>query len=153
MTSTNEKCLLEDITDTELATLECPTYERQEMAWQTILDSLTHAKVDSLVKECTQQAYSLVNFELYTKTCGVINKIFILNVVANRVDLELEKQLILRIKNPHEFWTSKRCENEVTIMRHIKAYANQSLIPVPLILSHSFDAKTSLLKCEYILME
>ena len=78
-----------------MATLECPTYERQERAWQTILDSLTHAKLDSLVKESTQQAYSLVNFELYSQTCGVINKIFILNVVTNRDDLE--KGLLQRL--------------------------------------------------------
>ncbi len=72
--------LLDKITDAELASLECPTYESQENAWQIVLDSLSHDNIDTLVKLRTHNAYSLANFELYSQTCGVINKIFILKI-------------------------------------------------------------------------
>jgi len=83
--------LLDKITDAELASLECPTYESQENAWQIVLDSLSHDNIDTLVKLSTHNAYSLANFELYSQTCGVINKIFILNVNVVNGDTHLDK--------------------------------------------------------------
>ena len=83
--------LLDKITDAELASLECPTYESQENAWQIVLDSLSHDNIDTLVKLSTHNVYSLAHFELYTQTCGVINKIFILNVNVVNGDIHLDK--------------------------------------------------------------
>lgn len=85
----------------------------------------------------------------FKETCGVINKIYVLDVKHKNNSSET-KQLILRINNPHLFWKKRRNRNEVNIMKYIKQNTN---IPVPLILSYSYDPLTSILGCEYILME
>lgn len=137
---------MEGISNEELESLECPTYEKQEQAWDSILDELNDEKINNLL--------NTVNFELvekveFNESCGVINKIFILNARNKEKPFE-SKDLILRINNPHAFWKQKRNANEVAIMRYLKA---NSSIPVPLILSHSNDSSASPLGCEYILME
>ena len=76
------------------------------------------------------------------------NPYFLINAVEKKVG-NAEKQLILKITDPHPFFRRKKTANEVSIINYIK---QNSKIPVPTILSYSKNKKTSIIGCEYILM-
>lgn len=138
--------MLEEITDKELESLDCPTYESQEKNWQLIIDQLTQTKIENLLSSI---GYELTKWNFFDKSCGVINRIYILEARKAKNDTN-DEQLILRICNPHKFWQTKRNTNEVAIINYLK---ENTAIPVPRILAYSTDASTSPIGCEFILME
>ena len=70
-------------------------------------------------------------------------------ITARKKDHDTNEELVLRIYNPHRFWGNLRSQNEVSLLK----YLNKSTkIPVPKVLSHSSNRSTSLLGCEYLLM-
>lgn len=159
--------LLEEISDWELESLQCPTYEAQTAAWQTIVENVSRERVEFLLLAL---GYDLVDWRLHDKSTGVINRIYFLDVrqQANSCTKDEKKELsseshvveerlvdvlesfVLRICNPHKFWERGRCESEVAVLKYVKEH---TAIPVPKIHSYSFDKSTSLLGCEYILMD
>ena len=136
--------LLHEISDEELASLDCPTFEEQELEWQKIYKNLNDENITKLIESID---LIFIKSILNIQTNGVINMICFIEVK----DLsENRSELVLRISNPHKFWKNRRCRNEVGFMK----YLNQNTkIPVPKILSFSFNPQTSLIGCEYILME
>lgn len=136
--------LMNEIDDCELKSLECPTHDCQQTEWDRILTGLDE-KIERLIESIDCK---LVDWNFFDKSCGVINKIYILNV--NKRSDGKNIQLVLRIINPHLFWKKTRVSNEVAIMSYLKL---NTTIPVPTIVSFSCDETTSLLGCEYILME
>ena len=140
-----EKILNDEISDSELESLECPTFREQEDEWNKITKSLN---VDLINKILEPLNFSLKSYDLFKDSYGVINKIYFLKVID--ITVNEEKKLILRINNPHKFWKHKRSSNEIGIMNYIK---NHTSIPVPKIISYSNDCENSPLGFEYILME
>lgn len=70
-------------------------------------------------------------------------------ITARKNGHNQNEELALRIYNPHRFWENLRSQNEASLLK----YLNKSTkIPVPKVLSHSSDRSTSLLGCEYLLM-
>ena len=128
-----------------MASLECPTYEEQEAEWQRILSTLTRDSIERLLLSID---YKLVAYELYEQTSGVINKIYMLNVEDTN---KQRQELVLRINNPHKFWRHRRNTNEVAILAYLNEQSSH-IVPVPRLLSHSSDSQTSILGCEYMLM-
>lgn len=103
--------------------------------------------------------YDLVEMKFFFKSCGVINRIFILDVVRQTYPCQQSEglhaqppheQLILRICNPHKFWANGRNENEIAMLKYLGEHTS---IPVPRILSYSIEKSISLIGCQYILME
>lgn len=141
-----DKSLLIEITDEELKSLNCPTYEEQEKEWEKIEKQLTTDKIKILLESIN---YEYIQMNFFKNTLGVINKIYIIEVKEKKISFN-KKELILRINNPHLFWKKRRNQNEVSIMKYIK---QNTIIPVPEILSYSNDPLKSILGCEYILME
>jgi len=79
----------------------------------------------------------------------VINQIFIVHT-SHIKNKEKGPDLILRISNPHKWWEYHSTLMEVEIMNFVKKYTNN--IPLPIVLSYSYNASTSKLGCAYILM-
>ena len=136
----------EIITDDELASLECPRVEKQLIEWNDILISLSEDKLKSLI-ESIGLRYSSSQLVKENKEFNN-NPYFLINAVEKKVG-NAEKQLILKITDPHPFFRRKKTANEVSIINYIK---QNSKIPVPTILSYSKNKKTSMIGCEYILM-
>lgn len=137
--------LLDEITDEEIESLECPTYEAQEAAWTEILSRLTRSSLGRLLDTI---GFDLINYHYFAKSAGVINKIFALDV--QRQGTEQRDQMILRVVNPHKFWEHGRNENEVAVLKYL---AKNTSIPVPKIWSYCIDKSISLIGCQYILMD
>jgi len=81
------------------------------------------------------------------QTSGRINLIFNLKT-HSKTSIYIE--FILKISNPHRYWKQCRTKNEVYAMQYLLEHTT---IPVPKIIDYSDDFKTSILSCEYILME
>ena len=136
--------MLNEITDEELESLNCPTYQKQDLEWQKIISKITFDNVKELLKPLN---YELLKLDHLADTQGVINRIYIL-LVKNSIN-NLNQELILRISNPHAFWIHRRTKSEVSVIKYLKENTN---IPVPFIYGYSIDA-INILECEYILME
>jgi aminoglycoside phosphotransferase (APT) family kinase protein len=145
MTENYEEIIFNEITDNELKSLECPTFDEQEKEWKNITKLVDADRLKQLLEPL---GFRLISYDLFNDSYGVINKIYFLTV--NDEQNNKEKKLILRINNPHKFWKNRRSSNEIALMKHLK---NHTSIPVPKIYSYSNNAKTSILGFEYILME
>jgi aminoglycoside phosphotransferase (APT) family kinase protein len=133
----------EIITNEELDKLECPTYEKQIKKWNDLLNSINEEKIKALVKSV---GYNYVDSQLIKENKEFKNNPFyIINVTQNNS----QKQLILRILDPHPFFKRKKTTNEVSIINYLKDNTN---IPVPSVISFSKNKSTSLIGCEYILI-
>lgn len=140
--------LLDEITDEEIESLECPTYEAQEAAWTEILSRLTRSSLERLLDTI---GFDIIHYHYFAKSTGVINKIFVLDVRRQgTTDDEERREMILRIVNPHKFWEHGRNENEVAVLKYL---AKNTSIPVPKIWSYCIDKSISLIGCQYILMD
>lgn len=140
---------MNEISDEEIASLECPTYESQVASWELALEKVTESNVEILLKSI---GLRLVEFGIFPNAKGAMQKIYLIKATAlnDDDDEKPEQELILRIFNPHKFLEKRRCQNEVAIMSHLKKFTS---IPVPMIYSFSYDKSESVLGCEFILME
>lgn len=123
--------------------VEHPPYFEQMQAISSISSTLTHANVHKLL---LQLGLQLVSFKLL-QTSGRVNLIF--GVIAQS-DVPSNIELILKVSNPHPYWREFRTKNEVYVMKYLLKHSS---IPIPKVYDYSTNAKTSLLSCEYILME
>eukprot|EP00698_Gefionella_okellyi_P000646 TRINITY_DN1056_c0_g1_i3.p1 TRINITY_DN1056_c0_g1~~TRINITY_DN1056_c0_g1_i3.p1 ORF type:complete len:402 (-),score=73.96 TRINITY_DN1056_c0_g1_i3:4144-5349(-) len=78
---------------------------------------------------------------------GVINEIFFVTATNAEDDVV---ELVLRIANPHTFSKRRKTCSEVAVMNYVRSKTN---LPVPRVLSYAADSSSSILGCEYILME
>lgn len=124
--------------------IEHPAYSEQNHAIQSILSEITLENVNRLLQRFQLKC---ISFE-HLKTSGRINFIFNLTVQSHENLSSFE--LILKICNPHIYWKEYRTKNEVYAMQYLLEHTT---IPIPKIIDYSMDMKTSLLSCEYILME
>ena len=138
--------LNEIITGEELESLECPTVEKQLIAWNDVLNSLSEDKLRSLIESL---GFRYTSSQLVKENKEFNNNpYFLINAVEKKFG-NAEKQFILKITDPHPFFKRKKTANEVSIINYLK---HNSKIPVPIILSYSKNNKTSIIGCEYILM-
>lgn len=80
---------------------------------------------------------------------GVINFTFLLYTRPTGSS-EVPTRLLLRVSNPHSFWTHIKTQNEVALLRLIR---QQTSLPVPRVLDFASDATASPLGLEFILMD
>lgn len=73
--------------------------------------NITEKSISMLLKTINLE---LISYEEHENSNGVINPVYFLKAysILNKTDVEL----VLRIANPHTFWTKIKTENEVTIM-------------------------------------
>lgn len=139
--------LLAEISDDELASLECPTFESQETAWQHALKKVTRSNVEVLLKSI---GFDLIDFEPFKHAKGAMQKLFLIKTIESDCGHQHQQiELVLRVYNPHPFLESRHCQNEVAIMSHLKKFTH---IPVPEIYAFSYDKSQSVLGCEFVLM-
>ena len=135
----------DEITDEELESLQNPVPRVQEAEWKRILSQINQQNLDKLLGLA---GFKLIDWQFHAQSQGVINKIFFIR--AQRVNDSKIVELVLRLNNPHPFWLGKRNRTEIGIMNYIK---KNSKIPVATIYSYSSDPNTSIIGCDYILME
>ncbi len=141
----DEKFTLQIITDKELENLENPQLIDEEERIDNILSSLSDSKFEKL---CKSIDLKFISAEPIKENMGMVNSMFLIQAQDNNNKMQVE--LILRITEQHTFFTQKKTTNEVAILNYLK---NTTKIPVPKILSFSNDKLTSVIDCEYILME
>ena len=120
-----------------------PTYAEQKHEIESIISQLC---IENINKVLVPFHLHCVCFERL-QTSGRIN---ILYSLKTQTTDSAQIDLILKLSNPHRYW--KRCgtQNEVYAMRYVHEKTN---IPVPKVLDYSDDSSSSLLGCEFILME
>jgi serine/threonine protein kinase len=123
--------------------IQHPSYLEQVHHIKLILSKLTMENMNKLLERV---GFQCISFE-HLKTSGCINLIFNLKA-QSKTSASIE--FILKISNPHCYWKEYRTKNEVFTMQYL---CEHTTIPIPKIIDYSDDFKTSLLSCEYILME
>ena len=120
-----------------------PSYVDQCQSFELILSKLTLENMNKLVQPYEYECLSFQRLQ----TSGRVNLIFNLKC---QTKTHLPIEFILKVCNPHCYWTKYRTKNEVYAMKYLFEHTN---IPIPKILDYSDDVNTSVLSCEYILME
>lgn len=133
------------VTSEEIEQLENPTIEKQAAEWATLLKSINEEKLKALVDSV---GYRYVGHHLIRNNEFNSNPHYLINAVEKKLG-NAEKQLILRITDPHPFFKRKKTTNEIAIIKYLK---DNTTIPVPSVLSFSKNTQTSLIGCEYILI-
>jgi len=123
--------------------IEHPSYLEQIHDIDLILSKLTMENMNKLLERFRLKCISFERLQ----TSGQINLIFNLKAQSNT---HSSIEFILKISNPHRYWKEYRTKNEVYTMQYL---IEHTTIPIPKIIDYSNDAKTSILSCEYILME
>jgi serine/threonine protein kinase len=123
--------------------IQHPPYSEQIHDIELILSKLTIENMNKLLERLGFQCISFERLE----TSGRINLIFNLKVQSKRSS---SIEFILKISNPHCYWKEHRTKNEVYTMQY---FIEHTTIPVSKIIDYSIDSKTSILSCEYILMD
>jgi aminoglycoside phosphotransferase (APT) family kinase protein len=123
--------------------IEHPSYLEQIHDIDLILSKLTMENMNKLLERFRLKCISFERLQ----TSGQINLIFNLKAQSNTLS---SIEFILKISNPHRYWKEYRTKNEVYTMQYL---IEHTTIPIPKIIDYSNDAKTSILSCEYILME
>jgi len=123
--------------------IEHPSYLEQIHDIDLILSKLTMENMNKLLERFRLKCISFERLQ----TSGQINLIFNLKAQSNTTS---SIEFILKISNPHRYWKEYRTKNEVYTMQYL---IEHTTIPIPKIIDYSNDAKTSILSCEYILME
>ncbi|CAF4794526.1 unnamed protein product [Rotaria sp. Silwood1] len=123
--------------------IQHPSYFEQMHDIALILWKLTMENMNKLLKRLGLQCISFERLQ----TSGRINLIF--NLKAH-TKTSSYIEFILKVSNPHCYWKEHRIKNEVNTMQYL---LEPTTIPLPKIFDYSVDFKTSILSCEYILME
>lgn len=121
-----------------------PSYREQCEHIDLILSKITIENLNKIFERFNIQCLS---FE-HLQTSGRINSIF--NIKTQSINSSVEQEFILKISNPHRYWKKSRTKNEAVTMQYL---FQNTTIPVPKILDYSCDSQTSILSCEYILMQ
>jgi hypothetical protein len=132
------------ITNDEWNTLESCSFKQQNEEMKKVLDSLNNEKFKCLAESV---GFKLKKGHIFQHDNGIVNSIFVLNVEDDQFN---QKQLFLKIADTHHFFKTKKVTNEVGVLNYLFKNTN---IPVPKVLSFSNDSRTSLIGCEYILLE
>jgi serine/threonine protein kinase len=123
--------------------IQHPSYLEQMHQIELILSKLTIENLNKLLERFGLHCICLERLQ----TSGRINLIFNLKV-QSKTSSDIE--LILKVSNPHPYWKEYRTKNEVYIMEYLLEHTT---IPIPKLIDYSDDFKTSILSCEYLLME
>ncbi|CAF1163645.1 unnamed protein product [Rotaria sordida] len=123
--------------------IQHPSYSEQMHDIGLILSKLTMENMNKLLERFELQCISFERLQ----TSGRINLIFNLKAQSKTSSYV---EFILKISNPHYYWKEYRIKNEVYTMQYLLEHTT---IPLPKIFDYSIDFKTSILSCEYILME
>ena len=126
-----------------MAFLRHPPYFEQMQNIDLILSKLTMGNMNKLLERFGLECISFERLQ----TSGRINLIYNLKV-QSKASSSIE--FILKISNPHPYWKEVRTKNELYTMQYLLEHTT---IPIPKIIDYSDDVKTSILSCEYILME
>ncbi|CAF2605731.1 unnamed protein product [Rotaria sp. Silwood2] len=124
-----------------------PTYAEQQHDIESILSKLSIETINQVLKPLALRCLKFERLE----TSGCVN--FLYNLQSQPIlqsNSTSDKELILKISNPHRYWRYYRTQNEVYTMQYLY---EQTTIPLPKILAYSCDFHTSILECEFILME
>jgi hypothetical protein len=137
------KYSLQIIKDEEISMLENPLIDLEEKRITKMLNCLNDAKFKLLMDSINLK---FISAEPFRENMGMVNSMFIINAqTVNGIEVEL----MLRLTEQHPFFTNKKTANEVAVINYLK---QNTKIPVPIVLSHSNSKETSLIGCEYILM-
>ena len=123
----------------------------QDAKWLTALQGVTFSNVQRLLDSIQLEAKSL---QFLDQDEGVINMIFVVEAVCKSSKEPIS--LILRVSNPYRYWKRRKQDNEIQCLNLIhrwNAFNPQSIIPVPRIYAYSSDAATSILGCEFSLVQ
>ncbi|CAM4950248.1 unnamed protein product [Rotaria socialis] len=123
--------------------IQHPSYSEQTHDIALILSKLTIENMNKLMGRLDLQCISFERLQ----TSGRINLIFNLKALSKNSSYI---EFILKISNPHRYWTENRIKNEVYTMQYL---IEHTTIPIPKIIDYSTDCKSNILSCEYILME
>ena len=133
------------------------TVHKQELEWKNILNSINKDKLKLLVESLN---YELIGYRHHGESNGIINNIYFLDCKTKKREeydslsfnsqVKKEETLVLKLCNPLSIWAKYKTANEVSTMKFVKS---NTTIPVPAIISYSTNKDTSLINCEYILME
>ncbi|CAF1269191.1 unnamed protein product [Adineta steineri] len=123
--------------------IQHPSYSEQMQDIKSILSKITIENLNKLLERFDFQCISYERLQ----TSGRINFIFNLKTQSKT---STYTEFILKVSNPHRYWKELRTKNEVYTMQYL---IQHTTIPIPKIIDYSVDSKTSILSCEYILME
>ncbi|CAF1596912.1 unnamed protein product [Rotaria sp. Silwood1] len=124
-----------------------PTYAEQQHEIESILSKLSIETIDKVLEPLGLRCMKFERLQ----TSGRIN--FLYNLQTQLIlqsNVTCDNEFILKISNPHRYWRHYRTQNEVYTMQHLYEHTT---IPLPKILAYSCDSQTSILECEFILME
>ena len=134
---------LQIIKDEEIQSLENPLIDQEEKRINKFLNCLNDSKFKLLLESVNLK---FTGAEPYKENMGMVNSMYLINAQMNN---GTEIQLMLRITEQHPFFSYKKTANEVAVIKYLK---QNTKIPVPTILSYSNNKETSVIGCEYILM-
>jgi serine/threonine protein kinase len=134
------------ISEEEINSLECPNYESQKANWLQLLKQINENNLKQLLNSID---LDLVEFSRFDQSCGILNQLYCIKANTRDEHSSEKKNLFLKVLNvDRRFTNRKTCE--APLINFIK---EKTTIPVPNILSFSYDSSKSLINCEYILME
>ena len=143
--SVNIRC--SDFTSGDMEFIEHPTLIDQKHDFESVLSKISTENVDKVLapfRLCCVTVERMI-------TSGRTNIIYLIKTKpVLQSNQSSATELILKVSNPHRFWAQYRTKNEVFAMQYIH---ENTTIPLPKVIDYSYDAKASLLQCEYILME
>ena len=126
-----------------------PNYIEQKESLFNVYSLLTKEYVEEHI--IIPLGYNIIDFHELKDGGGVINPIFILNVISINDSGNKEKWL-LRVCNPHKYWINDKTKIEINTMKMISKYCPD--IPIPKIIDDSYTNKMGN-KClfQYILFD
>jgi serine/threonine protein kinase len=99
-----------------------PSYEEQELLLNAVLARINS---DSLTKLLSSPPLSmeLLSWHRWVNPGGMVNPIFLLHVRDNNTGEE--KELVLKVGNPHPYWKRVKMQSEVTALKFIEEERNR----------------------------
>ncbi len=140
------KNLLNEITDHELESLDCPTVHKQIEDLNNLMNLLDESKIKAFIESLN---YEMINLKQHSESFGIVYFIFFIECREKKYPFN-DKKFVLKVCNAYKSWNKSKTTNEAIITKYLK---ENTTIPVPDIITFSNDSDTSPLKCEFILME
>jgi hypothetical protein len=133
------------------------TLEGQLETLEATMAKITPEAVDRVLAPLGLACRRLVHF---AESQGVINPIFFIEAVSASTAASSSSsaadevvELVLRVSNPHPYWSGRKTEHEVAVMEFVRTHGRPDVIPVPRVVASASQPARSPLGVEFVLME